>query len=292
MGLAESAHHGRSVLVLGVDGVVESADIGGGEFSGEIGHSGAELREPRERSLPDDRDGIIRRKVMAVVFKSDEAERVDEAVGGVAGHNVDLMIDQGAVDETEIHDFRRFGEVEIVAAAPAAEAVGPLEKFVADTGAPLGGEGNDVGDFLEMEIFCVVAANHHGEGVFKTERFGDFEVEALGVELLDAVVHGDRITLRRFIQDGGQGRAGVFDIQVEFACQESFVNEERAAEVGLALNGNAGFCFDVLGKELRENDLLGKEFGADRDFRLRRTMASAKKVEEVKEINGVKEAKR
>ncbi len=70
------------------------------------------------------------------------------------------------------------------------------------------------------------------------------------------------------------------------------MNEERAAEVGLALNGNAGFCFDVLGKELRDNDLLGKEFGADRDFGLRWMVASAKKVEEVKETNEVKEAKR
>ncbi len=41
-----------------------------------------------------------------------------------------------------------------------------------------------------MEISCVVAANHHGESVFKTERFGDFKVVALGVELFDAVVNG------------------------------------------------------------------------------------------------------
>src|SRR5258708_40349929 len=98
--------------------------------------------------------------------------------------------------------------------------------------------------------------------------------------------------MRRFAQDGGQSGAGVSDIQVEFACQESFVNEERAAEVGLALNGNAGFCFDLLGKELREDDLLGEEFRPDRDFGLRWMVASAKKVEEVKEANEVNEATR
>src|SRR5260370_538209 len=35
-GLAERADGGGGVLVLGVDGVVEAADVGGGEFAGEI----------------------------------------------------------------------------------------------------------------------------------------------------------------------------------------------------------------------------------------------------------------
>ena len=38
------------------------------------------------------------------------------------------------------------GEVESVALAPAAEAVGAFEKFVADADAPLRGDGGDVGD--------------------------------------------------------------------------------------------------------------------------------------------------
>ena len=100
------------------------------------------------------------------------------------------MIVESAIDEAQIHDFRGFGEVEIVPAAPSTEAVGTLEEFVADTGAPLGREGNDVRDFMKMKIFGVIAADHHGESIFEAERFGDFEVETLGVELLDAVVDG------------------------------------------------------------------------------------------------------
>jgi len=46
---------------------------------------------------------------------------------------------------------------------------------------------------LQMEIFGVVAADDHGEGVFKAEGLGDFEVEAIGVELLDAVIDGGGI---------------------------------------------------------------------------------------------------
>src|SRR5882762_7058998 len=162
-GLAEGADDYGGVLMLGVDGEVEASDVGGGEFAGEIGEGGAKLGESGERGLADDGDGVVWREVMAIVF-------------------------EGAVDEAEIHHFGRFGEMEIVAIAPAAEAVGALEEFVADAGAPFGGDGSDIGDFLQMEIFGVVAADDHGESVFKTEGLGDFEMEAIGVELLDAAV--------------------------------------------------------------------------------------------------------
>src|SRR5438876_327584 len=72
--------------------------------------------------------------------------------------------------------------MQIVAIAPAAEAVGALEKFVADADAPFRSKGRDIGNFLEMEILGVVAADDHGESVFKTERLGDFKVKALGIE--------------------------------------------------------------------------------------------------------------
>src|SRR6267378_398866 len=289
-GLAEGADDYGGVLMLGVDGEVEASDVGGGEFAGEIGEGGAKLGESGERGLADDGDGVVWREVMAIVFEGDEAEGVNEAVGGVAGNDVDLAIDEGAVDEAEIHHFGRFGEMEIVAIAPAAEAVGALEEFVADAGAPFGGDGSDIGDFLQMEIFGVVAADDHGESVFKTERLGDFEMEAIGVELLDAAVDGGGITLRSFIQDGGEGGAGVFDVEVELAGLECFVDQESAAEVGLALDGDAGAGFDVLGDELGEDDLLGEEFGADDDFGLRRLVAGGEEVNEVQQIKEAKES--
>ena len=41
---------------------------------------GAELRKLRERGLADNRNSIVRRKIVAVVGEGDEAEGVDEAV--------------------------------------------------------------------------------------------------------------------------------------------------------------------------------------------------------------------
>ena len=244
--LAESADHGGGVLVLGVDGVVEAANVGGGELSGKVGEGGAELRETRERGLANYGHGVVRREVVAVVSEGDEPEGVDEAVGGIAGDDVHLMIDEGAVDEAEVHDFGGFGKMKAVVFAEAGETIGALEEFIAGTGAPLGGERHDIGNFLEMEIFGVVAANDHGEGVFEAERLGDFKVEAIGIKLLDAVVDGGGIALRSFVEDGGEGRAGVFDVEIQLAGKESLVDEERAAEVRLANDGNPSAGFDVL----------------------------------------------
>jgi len=181
-----------------------------------------------------------------------------DAGPGVGPHL--LMIDEGAINKAEVHDFGRSREMEIVAVAPAAEAVGALEKFVADARAPLGGKGRDVGDFLEMEILRVIAADDHGEGVFEAEGLSDFEMEALGVELFDAMVNGVRIALRGFVEDGSESGAGVLDVKIELAGFESFVDEERAAEIRLALDGDAGFGFNVLGEKFGKDDLFGEEF--------------------------------
>ncbi len=52
--------------------------------------------------------------------------------------------------------------------------------------------------------------------------------------------------MRSFVEDGGEGRAGVFDVEIELAGEERLVDEERAAEVGLANDGNPSAGFDVL----------------------------------------------
>ena len=216
--------------------------------------------------MADDGNGVVGREVVAVVFEGDESKGIDEAIGGVTRDDVNLMFDKSAVDEAEVHDFGSFGEVEIIAAAPAAETVGTLEKFVPDTDLPFGRKRHDVGDFLEMKIFRVVTPDDHGESVFEAEGLGDFEMEALGVKLLDALVDGVRIALRGLIQYGGERRTRVFDIEIELAGLHGFVNEERAAEVGFALDGDAGFGFDVLSEKFGEDDLFSEEFGADDDF--------------------------
>jgi hypothetical protein len=114
-----------------------------------------------------------------------------------------------------------------------------------------------------VEALGVFAADDHGEGILEAERLGNFEVETLGVALLDAMVDIVRVAAGGFVEDGGEGRAGVFDVEVEVAGEERFLAEERAAEIGFAIDVEAGAGFDVLGEELGEDDLFGEEFGAD-----------------------------
>src|SRR5437763_165211 len=178
--------------------------------------------------------------------------------------------------------------MQIVAIAPAAEAVRAFEKFVADAGAPFRSKWRDIGDFLKMEIFGVVAADNHGESVFKTERLGNFKVKAISVELLDAIVDGGRIASRSFVEHGGESRACVFNVEVKLPGLKSFVDEERTAEIGLANDGDAGPRFNVLGKKFGENNLFGEKFGANADFGLGRLVACRKEVSEVKKIQETK----
>jgi hypothetical protein len=190
-------------------------------------------------------------------------EGVDEAVGGIAGDDVDLFVDEGAIDQAEVHDAGRGGEMQAVELAPAAETVGPLEEFVAEAGAHFGGKGSDVAGVAKMEALGVFGAHDHGKGVLEAERLGDFEIEALSVALFHASIDVVRVGARRFVEDGCQGGAGVFDVEIEIAGEERFLAEKGAAEIGFAVDAEAGAGFDVLGQEFCQDYLLGEKFGAD-----------------------------
>src|SRR5712692_583379 len=189
----EGADDGGSVLVLGVNGVIESANVGGGKPAAKICEGAAELGELRECGLAHDGDGVVGREVVAIVVEGDEAKGIDETIGGIASDDVHLMIHKRAIDEAEVHDFRRFRKAEMVAGAKTGEPVGALEKFVAHTGTPLRRDRSEIGDGAEVKIPGIVAANDEYESIFEAERLGDFEMETLGVQLPHATINDLRI---------------------------------------------------------------------------------------------------
>lgn len=180
----------------------------------------------------------------------------------------------------------------MVASAPAGEAVGALEEFVADTGTPFGSERGDVGNGAEVKTLGVIAADDHRECVFKTEWFGNIELETTRVELLHTIVDGGGIALGRFIEDGGEGGTCVFDVEIEIAGEKGFVDEKSATEVSFADNVDAGFGFDVLGEKLGEYNLLSEEFGANGDGGLRWLAAGGGEAKESQEAKGVKDSRK
>src|SRR5260370_15272574 len=127
--------------------------------------------------------------------------------------------------------------MEIVAIAQRAEPIRALEEFVANAGAPFEGDYRDVGDFLQMEFLRVIAANDHGERVFKAERLGDFEMEAIGIDLFDAIVDGVRAVVLcstlavrtwRFIENGGLSRASGVSRSLPLTYRGRFLAGGRA----------------------------------------------------------------
>ncbi|MGC1489960.1 MAG: hypothetical protein WA798_01225, partial [Candidatus Acidiferrum sp.] len=291
-GCAEGTDDGGDIALIGIDFGVEAAHVGGGDFSAKIGERGTKLRKFFESGIANDGNGIVRREIMTVVLERNEMERIDETVGGAAGDDINLMIEESAIKKAEVHDAGSSGEMEIVAIAPAAKTVGTLEKFVADADAPFGSYGREIGHGTEMETLGILAANDHGEGVFKAKRFGEREMEAIGVLLFDAIIDGGgSVTGKwRLIEDGGEGGAGVFDVEIEIAGEKSFVDEESATEIGFAVDVNAGARFDVLGEEFGEDDLLSEKLGADGEMRLGGTAAGGSEVKEVNEVKEVKES--
>src|SRR5713226_794533 len=127
-------------------------------------------------------------------------ERLNEAVGGIAGDDVHFFVDERTVDEAEIHDAGRSGKMKPVELAPATEAVGTLEEFVAEASAHLGGVGDDVADVAEVKALGVVGADDQSEGGFESEGLGDLKVELLGIALFHAIVDIVRVAAGRFIE--------------------------------------------------------------------------------------------
>ena len=64
-------------------------------------------------------------------------------------------------------------KMQIVSAAESRQAVGALLKFVSDAKAPLRRVWRGLAQRRRVQASRIVAANHHGESIFKAERIGD-----------------------------------------------------------------------------------------------------------------------
>src|ERR1700751_3196182 len=102
-GLTEGPHHHYVIALVGIHFGVEMAHFVGGDFPAKAGERGTKLRKSRQGLSPHDGYGIIGRKIMAIIFKDGEMQRIDQSIGGIAGDHVDLLIDKGAIDQAEVH---------------------------------------------------------------------------------------------------------------------------------------------------------------------------------------------
>jgi len=130
---------------------------------------------------------------------------------------------ESTVEQAEVHGARGCGELEAVGCGETGQAVGALLKLVAHAETPIGRVLRGLGECGEVQAAGVIATNDHGEGVFKTQRLGDGDVVALGVEAPDGVESGLRVTVDGLFEDCCQGGAGVFDVGVDAAGNEGLM---------------------------------------------------------------------
>src|SRR5215469_7965829 len=125
---------------------------------------------------------------MTIVLQNEQIEGGDEAIGGVAGDQIYLLVLQGPRQQTKIHDARRLGKMQVIGGNQSLEAIGPLHEFVAKAGAPMRRVGGSFGDGCQMQAASIVAANFNGEGVVEAERRTDCQMKTAGVLTLHHVV--------------------------------------------------------------------------------------------------------
>ena len=92
-------YHFLHIAVLTVDRVVEPAHVVVRNPSCKFIQRLSHLRMAAQHPRPDDGDGLVGREVVAVVFENDHAQGRDQAVGGIAGDDVNLFFFQCAVEQ-------------------------------------------------------------------------------------------------------------------------------------------------------------------------------------------------
>ena len=100
-----------------------------------------------------------------------------------------------------------------------------------------------------------------GVGVVESEGFGHAQAHLLDV-LSHALLTIHRLARQDLLFDG----ARVFDVRIEFACQQGIPQQSCAPEFALVF-GRASGRLDNLLQHVSEDDTLGKALGTDLDRR-------------------------
>src|ERR1700688_608180 len=167
VGLAILADHRGYVALLPIDKTVQVAHVLPADFAAQFRQRSPQLRKFFKRGSADDGHCVVWRKIVAVIFQDHQMQRVDDAVGGVASHNVNFVILQSAVNQAEVHHAGLLGKMQAVSLAPSTKTVRTLQKFKTNADAPPGSDRNEVRHALQMKPLRVLAAYDHRKGVFK-----------------------------------------------------------------------------------------------------------------------------
>src|SRR5579872_5493651 len=261
--LPEFAHYVGDRAMLAVHGVVQGAHVLIGNLSRQWGQGVAQLGMAGQRLLAHDGYGVVGREVALVVLEHSQIEHRNEAVGGVAGGQVNLLIHQGAVEQAQVHNQRRPGEAEAVGRHQALVAVRALHKFVAEPGAPLRRVLRRLRNGGQMQAARVRPTNFDGKCVIEAKRRQNRKMELLLVLLFHFFIHGVGILQRRLLENGGQRRARVLRVHVNPPRQHGLLADIGSGEIEAALDFEVSPGFDLLRNQFAQDELLREVLGAD-----------------------------
>src|SRR5438552_47824 len=234
------------VALLHVRGRVEAAHLIVRELAAVLLQRTRERGVALERRDTHHRRRLVGREVAPVVLERDEAQRRDLPVGGIARDHIHLALRQGAVGAAQVHRGRRRGEAEPVDPGQPREAVGALEKLVAEARVPARRHPAQVRNRLQPVAPGVGRAHQDGERVVEPERREPAQAELPAVFVCDLAIHAVAVGDGRVLEHRGERRARVLDVQVDLPRHDGVMAHERAAQVQPPLHWDVHPALDLL----------------------------------------------
>ena len=167
--------------------------------------------------------------------------------------------------QTKIHNSRRLREMQTIRGHQALIAIGPFHELITKPRSPSRRVGGCLRQRLQVQAACFLTTDFHRKGIVEAESGSQRESQSLLIFTLHTLVNPGALTLRLLFQNGGQGGARVFRINIDSTRQDSLMADVGSGEVKAAfyLEGSVGF--HLLRHELAQHQRLSKILGADDD---------------------------
>ncbi len=219
------------------------------------------------------RGGIVGRKEVHVVLEQDQVQRGDAAVSGRRDAHIGIAVRDGGIQQPDL-DVLDITEAEPVGLFQTLQAIGADGEFMVRGKRHVTGHIGEVADLRDAGFLRELTGYDDRERVVEAPGLQPLDVELLGIslghDLVGRVVgtggwrrFGRRGRFRQFLaKDGDKAGAGIFHVGVEVASNESFMGDDGAAQVHLALDTVSGI-FQQVCENLADDELLGEILRAD-----------------------------
>jgi hypothetical protein len=219
---------------------------------------GEEVGEAVEGIEGNDDARVVGREGAAVVLEALEGGVLCAGIEGFTGDEGDLAGGEGGVELAGFEDLDAAGEGEFVGTEKEGEAIGAADELAGGAETPGAFEGFGGAEGGEFVLSGAIAGGEKDGRIGEAEGGDPFAAVAGTVVGLDLFAGLGGVGDGCEAEDGGEGDAGVFGVEVDLAGEEGFVGHGGATE-GRAKGDRAGAeaGFEVEADGFSEEDLAG-----------------------------------